>query len=372
MDIGVKPTTPSRAPAVMAASGREHLGTVLFGLWMTVGLFLDGYFHQNLDGDAESFLTPWHAVFYAGFTASAWWLAAMSRRRSPDAVDWRLSFLPPGYDGARLGLVLFALGGVGDGLWHAAFGVERGIDALLSPTHLLLFTGLVLILTAPVRAWRAAPQSPPGPWMVAGSVIAATALVGFFVNFAWGLGIAGLTRVAYDPVTDAGESAVIAGVASMLVTTAVLFAAARLLLTVRTPPGAVTVLFGAVAFLVSAAFDEDIEGVAAAVLAGVALDVLVRMHVAGRRSWPLPGYFGAAAAALWLAYFGLLAGLDGIAWPAEIWLGAIVLNTLWAMTVAIVSAPLASAAGGGTGCMPQEQISSGGRSHRSRDPAGLG
>ena len=29
---------------------REHLGTVLFGLWMTVGLFLDGYFHQNLEG----------------------------------------------------------------------------------------------------------------------------------------------------------------------------------------------------------------------------------------------------------------------------------------------------------------------------------
>ena len=82
MDVEVKLRAPPGSADVMAASGREHLGTVLFGLWMTAGLFLDGYFHQNLDTDGESFLTTWHAVFYAGFTASALWLAAMSRRRS--------------------------------------------------------------------------------------------------------------------------------------------------------------------------------------------------------------------------------------------------------------------------------------------------
>lgn len=311
----------------MPATDREHLVTVLCGLWMTVGLFLDGYFHQNLDGTSESFLTPWHAVFYAGFSASALWVASMSRRRDGGTFDWQLRYLPPGYDGARIGLLLFAVGGAGDAAWHNAFGVERGLDALLSPTHLLLFAGLVLILTAPYRAATAAP-SPPRPWMVAGSLISATALVGFFLNFAWGLGIAALARTPYHPVSELGETQVIAGVASMLVTTAVLFGAARLLMeSRRPPPGALTVLFGAVSLLVSAAFDEDIEGVGAALLAGVALDVATRTSLKRAHA------FFAAAVVLWATYLGILA-IDGIEWQAEIWLGAIVLSSLAAYVIA--------------------------------------
>lgn len=325
MDVDVKPTAAVGSEEVMPASGREHLLTVLFGLWMTVGLFLDGAFHQDLEGDTESFLTPWHGVFYTGFLASAWWLASMSRRRAPSAVDWGLRFLPPGYAAARTGLVLFALGGIGDAAWHSAFGVERGIDALLSPTHLLLFAGLVLILTSPYRAATAAPSSPPTPWMVAGSVISATALVGFFVNFAWGLGIAAFARTAYDPVTEIGETQVIAGVASTLVTTAVLFGAARLLR--RPPPGAITALFFVVALLVSAAFDEDIEGVAAALLAGIALDALSRTRISRTIA------FAVGSAILWFGYLGVLA-LDGIDWQAEIWVGAAVLNTIAAYAIA--------------------------------------
>jgi hypothetical protein len=348
MNVDVKPTAPPEQVAVIAASSREHLGTVLFGLWMTVGLFLDGYFHQNLEGDGESFLTPWHAVFYAGFTASALWLAGMSRRRTPTGtVDWRLSWLPSGYGGARVGLVLFAAGGAGDAAWHTAFGVERGIDALLSPTHLLLFVGLVLILTAPLRAARAAPGSAPGRWMLTGSVIATTALVGFFLNFAWGLGIAALARVVYDPVTDAGETAVIAGVASMLVTTVVLFTAARVLLLAvgRPPRGAFVLLFGTVALLVSAAFDEDAEGIVAAVAAGVALEIVIRVRDADRHAFLLPAAFATTAAVLWLAYLGLMAALDGIEWQAEIWLGAVALNTLTALALAALSAPFGTTEG---------------------------
>jgi len=285
-------------------------------------------------------------VFYAGFTASALWLARMSRYRSPGVVDWRMSSLPPGYDGARIGLLLFALGGIGDAAWHGAFGVERGIDALLSPTHLVLFAALTLILTAPLRAARATPEHPPGPWMIAGSVITATALVGFFLNFAWGLGIAALARVPYDPQTDAGETAVIAGVASMLVTTVVLFTAARVLLAAgRVPAGAFTVLFTVTALLVSVAFDEDAEGVAAAALAGAAFDILVGISPAGpgrRRGLAFAG----ASAVLWLAYLGLLNALDGIEWQAEIWLGAAALCSLCAVAVATITVPTTPTAAG--------------------------
>ena len=335
MKVDPKFTASSGQGEVMPASGHEHLLTVVFGLWMTIGLFLDGYFHQNLDGESESFLTPWHAVFYAGFAASALWLVTMSRRRAPASNGWSLRFLPPGYDGARLGIVLFALGGMGDAAWHTAFGVERGVDALLNPTHLVLFVGLVLILTTPFRAVRVAPSS--SPWILVGAVTSATALVGFFLNFAWGLGIAALARVPYDPISEAGETQVIAGVASMLVTTAVLFVATRLLLSAGSvPAGAFTVLFGIVAGLVSVAFDEDIEGVAAAVLAGVALDVALR--ATPRRSWTVAMAFAAVSSGMWLVYLGLLSALDGIEWQAEIWLGAVVLNGLAAYAIAATTA----------------------------------
>lgn len=327
MTLTEKPTTATVDEPPTPATDREHLLTVIFGLWMTVGLFLDGYFHQNLDRPSESFLTPWHAVFYAGFTASALWIASMSRRRDHGAFDWRLRSLPPGYEGARTGMVLFAVGGVGDAAWHAAFGVERGVDALLSPTHLLLFAGLVLILTAPHRAANAAPSSPPRPWMMTGSVISATALVGFFLNFAWGLGIAALARTAYDPGSEVGETEVIAGVASMLVTTGVLFGSARLLVARRLPPlGALVALFGLVALLVSAAFDEDIEGVGAALLAGAVLEVAIRTTILRTQA------FFAAAVVLWATYLGVLA-IEGIEWQPEIWIGAIVLNALAASAI---------------------------------------
>ena len=311
------------------ATDREHLITVLCGLWMTIGLFLDGYFHQNLDGTTESFLTPWHAAFYAGFTASALWIGSMSRRRDGGTFDWQLRHLPAGYELARAGLVLFAAGAIGDAAWHSAFGVERGVDALLSPTHLLLFVGLVLILTAPFRAATASP-TPPSPWMIAGSLVSATALVGFFLNFAWGLGIAVHVRTAYDPIREIGETQVIAGVASTLVTTVVLFGAARLLTGHRPPPGAFVVLFGVVSLLVSAAFDEDIEGVLAAVVAGVVLDVLVRTRT------PRAVSLAVASGTMWLIYLGVLA-IDGIQWQAEIWIGAIVLNTIAAYSITLIA-----------------------------------
>ncbi|MDP1795187.1 MAG: hypothetical protein Q8K63_13710, partial [Acidimicrobiales bacterium] len=236
----------------------------------------------------------------------------------------------------RVGHDVAAFGGAGDAAWHSAYGVERGVDALLSPTHLVLFAGLILILTAPVRAILAAATSAPYRWIVVGSVTSAAALVGFFLNFAWGLGVAVLIRVPYNPVSEVGETEVIAGVASMLVTTVVLFGAARVVLSVGSPPTlAFTVLFGAVALLVSVAFDEDAEGVVAAVAAGAIFDVLQRrVERKGNLPSDLAAVFGVVSAGLWLVYLGLLSALDGIEWRAEIWLGAVVLNGLAAYAVA--------------------------------------
>ena|SRR5919109_193336 len=43
-------------------------------------------------------------------------------------------------------------GGIADLAWHEVFGVEVALDALVSPSHVPLAAGGLLILTSPLRA----------------------------------------------------------------------------------------------------------------------------------------------------------------------------------------------------------------------------
>ena len=58
-------------------------------------------------------------------------------------------------------------------LWHLAFGIEIGLDALVSPTHLLLLTSGVLLLTCPLRA---AATTANNRWSAVISLAGATSL----------------------------------------------------------------------------------------------------------------------------------------------------------------------------------------------------
>ncbi len=114
--------------------------TLAVSVWLLGGLFLDGYAHVYvIDTETEDFFTPWHGVIYAGLAALGAWIAWVGhrRRRPGPLLDW----FPPSYRLALVGLGMFALGGMGDGVWHTIYGVEIGVDALLSPTHPVLLTG---------------------------------------------------------------------------------------------------------------------------------------------------------------------------------------------------------------------------------------
>ena len=290
------------------AGWHEDTVTIVGGVWLTVGLFLDGYAHENiLTGDSESFFTLWHAVVYAGFAVTAAWLVHL-RRRGPLDDAYRL---------AIVGILLFGVGGAGDLAWHTALGVETGIDALLSPTHLVLFVGLVLILTTALR-------HRPDSTAAVVSVGLATALAGLFTSWAWGFGIAELTEVRYDPVTKAGEAELIAGLASIALTTAILCGAALALALARRPRpfGTHAVLFTVTALLVTAGFDEGWQGIPAALVGGLAIDVLT-----GRvpRLATLP----ASMLVMWATYLALVrVGVDDNGWPVETWTGAPVMAAL--------------------------------------------
>ncbi len=327
-----QPTAEARS--AKRTTSREDLVTVITGTWLITGLFLDGYAHQHLIASGESFVTPWHALFYAGFIATASWIAVLVHRRPGRGLRDRV---PDGYWPAVIGLGGFAIGGIGDGLWHSLFGVEVGIDALLSPTHLLLMASLLAIVTAPYRAALRGSIVTRGLPPV--SLGIGAALVAFFINFVWGLGDAGFAHV-YAPASGVGEREVVAGVASAMVTT-VFFV--TLVLFVRrlgrASPGTFTLLFGLISLAVHVAFDEEWIGVGAAVVAGLILDTAIH-RVDERRE--LAAVVALNVGAMWVVYFGLAALTGRMGWQIEIWVGSIVLCALAAGAVVLAGSGVGS------------------------------
>ena len=120
--------------------------------WLLGGLYWDGWAHGY--GLPDSFWTIWHAAFYSGYVAVATVLFGAIARARPSVSAWRAA-IPAGYDLAVLGAIVFAFGGAFDAAWHTAFGIETSTDALLSPSHLILGTGIALMVSGPlVAAWR--------------------------------------------------------------------------------------------------------------------------------------------------------------------------------------------------------------------------
>ncbi|MBI1742632.1 PD40 domain-containing protein [Candidatus Acetothermia bacterium] len=128
-----------------------------FSAWFLGGLYLDGWAHNHV-AQLETFFTPWHAVFYSGYFAVAGFLAFSMWRHHNKGHLWTRS-LPEGYQLTMLGVPIFFLGGIGDMIWHIVFGIERNLEALFSPTHLILATGIALIVSGPLRAaWHRSPS----------------------------------------------------------------------------------------------------------------------------------------------------------------------------------------------------------------------
>lgn len=122
---------------------------VILSLIFVTGIFMDGWAHDNVDSTLETFLTPWHAVLYSGFLLTAGFIVGNWVKNFRKGKTFKHA-LPKGYFQSILGIIVFALGGVGDGFWHEIFGIEEGSEALYSPTHLLLAIGGALILSGPL------------------------------------------------------------------------------------------------------------------------------------------------------------------------------------------------------------------------------
>jgi hypothetical protein len=319
------------------ASWRVDAVTMLLGTWLLVGLVVDGWAHNNLPA-LETFFTPWHALFYSGFVATAGWvLAIATRARQPSRSG--LAAFPAGYGLAVVGVVVFAVGGAGDLTWHSIFGIEQDVEALFSPTHLLLFAGMALILSTPLRAAWSDPAAPAAPgYRRFLPVLASATLVSVLVAFAfmyWAAFIQTIGASSYDPH-------LLDGVASVLATNLILLAPLLLLARRWRPPfGTATTLYTSVGVLMGAVDAYRLPAMmAAAVLSGLAVDALLRLlePSAGR-----PQRFWAAGAlvplATWSVYFAAVAATLGIGWSAELWTGTIAWACLLGLALSLLMLP---------------------------------
>lgn len=329
------------------AGGLRDLVTELLGLWLLLAVFLDGWAHLNVPS-LETFFTPWHAALYSGMVATAAWTAVViCRNRAPGQPLWRAA--PPGYRGTAVGVVLFATAGGLDLLWHELLGIEISLDALVSPTHLLLGFSLFLILGTAVRSARAASHPGDFAWTPAAlfAVVLLTGLGAFFLIYCSAFVRPGPTALFTPmPVGTPGriqaEMPVVITLASYLLTTALIIAPFLFTLSAARRParGIVTMLVAAAAWLpvmMVGLYPFAIAGAAGATVAAVVADLLLDRVPDFWLSRRLPAVTAGIAALLWTGQLTAYAVTDAIRWPPSLWLGAVVLSAAAAAGLAALS-----------------------------------
>ena len=169
------------------------------------GFYVDLWAHAHGRTD-NTFFTPWHALLYSAMAVVGIFLGANAIRRRSRGSAWPET-LPPGYGLSLIGVGLFTVGGVADLIWHVIFGVEFSVDALLSPTHLVLASAGVLIVAGPLRAaWRN-PERTSQRWVGKIPAVLSLALLlsilTAFTQFVHPLGVPWAGRAPVAPQTHA-------------------------------------------------------------------------------------------------------------------------------------------------------------------------
>jgi hypothetical protein len=366
----VAPTAPI-APGRRPATRSRPLATVGFDWaivaasgWFVGGLFLDGWAHNTIPS-LETFFTPWHGVLYSGFLVAMAVLGwGIGRNRTSGRSLWEA--IPAGYELSLIGGLLFLGSGVGDMLWHIAFGIEANVDALLSPTHLLLLLGGTLFISGPIRseARRRAAGLESFNWSaLMPRLLALTyvlASLAFFTQYAnpWGgPWLASAYRPLTNQVMTAGgralESTMLEqalSVAGVLVQSALLAGVALLAVRPgRVPTGGFTLsigLYAVLTILMRQKYDGGLQVplALAAVLAGAAADLLyARLRPSFGRPGHLRAFVALVPATVTAAMIVAVAASQGVWWTIHLWAGAVVLAAAVGWLIAYLATPPAPA-----------------------------
>jgi hypothetical protein len=338
------------APAMALSTPRRDLAVALASLWLVSGLYLDGWAHTHVP-ELETFFTPWHGVLYSGYVALALALVPARLWRGRPAGPVR-HWVPAGYGLGLLGAVLFAAAGAIDMTWHTLLGIEVGLEALLSPPHLLLLTAGTLMITSPVRAAAArrraaspVPTSPvPAPPGTAppGTAPSVRGDLPVVVCMVSAVGVAAFFLEYLSPFIDVptafearfhrfGGSDQAFGLGQHLTFTTLVVVAALFVWTRlgRLPAGLITAVVAAAA--VPTGVLNDFEHLAAQLwpLVGAVVADAAVQWVAARRPRLVPVAAGVLVPPLvWATHLIGVQTSVGVAWTVELWSGTVVLTTL--------------------------------------------
>jgi hypothetical protein len=337
---------PARAGRVAGSLKYDWLMAVLI-FWLIGGVHIDGWAHQHVPG-LETFFTPWHAIFYSGFVAIGSFLAATLVGNRLRGYAWTKA-LPLGYGLSLVGVLIFAFGGVADMVWHTVFGIEVSVEALLSPSHLLLATGGVLIASGPLRAawWRggrAANLSRLLPML-----ISATMLLSIFTFFTvygslFATSWPSANRQVYTRQLQ--EFNVSIGLIGLLFQSALLMGLTLLLLRRwQLPFGSLTLLYTANIALLTFMRDRQLSTpifafILVGLATGLAADLFItRFRPSASRPLAFRVFAALTPALLYGLYFLVLALTGAIWWTTAVWTGAIFLAGVAGLLMSYVALP---------------------------------
>ena len=336
---------PQRISSPPADSPALDWSVALLSVLLILGVFLDGWAHNHGRTD-DTFFTPWHAVLYGTYALAGLFLTATHFRSVRRGHRWS-SALPRGYMPSLAGVFIFAAFGAADMVWHEAFGIENSLEALLSPTHLGLAAGGLLIASGPIRAhWQRHPNNPHSMLPAILAMTAIASLLTFMLSFATITGFAG-SLTGYRPPNAYLYD--IYGVMSVVMPSSILLGS---ILFMRRrwhlPFGTVTWLLTAnSALMIWLHFGTAAEllFVVKAAAVGMLGDALL-----SRAAWTPPTRLRLFAFALPFAYgLGALAVLQilgtsvwrsgGLWWEIHMWLGAPVLAGAFGIGLSLLAAP---------------------------------
>lgn len=328
MEIFIKPRQRIRVEP-LASGPRYDWAVALLSSWMIAGVYLDAWAHHQFA--VETFFTPWHGVLYSGFLVVALLLATTFVRNLAHGYPWQEA-MPAGYGLPLLGAGFFLAGGAGDMLWHALFGIEVNLEALLSPTHLLLAVGGALIGTGPLRAAlnRSGSLSPGLPALI--SLTLLLAVLAFFTAYAHPL-----IEAAGGERTQSERALTIAGVLlqSGLLMGVVLFALGRW----RLPFGSLTLVF-TLSTALAVGIHENFALLPVGVLAGLAADFLqMKWRPFAGNSDAVRGFAFSVPAIFYSLYFATRALTGSLDWTVHLWGGAILLAGIGGLLLSYAFVP---------------------------------
>ena len=181
MTVGVRSGSEAGAAGISRREGYPELTpaftwtALILALWAFFGSVVDINAH-NHDFVDDTFFTPWHMLLYSGVAANGLFYV-IAQFRNVGRGHSLLRALPQEYLLSFAGVLLFGLGGVFDLLWHEVFGFEAGVDALVSPSHLLLVVSGMMFISGPLRSFISRGRS-SGSWSeLLPPIASATAIV---------------------------------------------------------------------------------------------------------------------------------------------------------------------------------------------------